>query len=120
MKRTRTVLTLVGLALLLAACQDPAPGFTFKGTTTAAGVEQPLTLDYEQRGHRLTGAYHVRAVTGTFRGTLVDSIVAAELQPAPDCIYSFEGTLEGTTLTGAYEPTDCVGGQAGTWALELQ
>lgn len=111
---------LIAIALLLAACQEPPSTFTFEGATTAGGVEQPLTLTYEQRGNRLTGEYQIRAAKGAFRGTLDGNTVTAELTPSPTCTYAFEGALTDTTLTGNYEPISCIGGQAGTWALELK
>lgn len=120
MKRAIPILTLVLLTLLLAACQDPPPTFTYEGTTSAGGVEQPLTLTYEQRGDRLTGEYQIRAATGTFRGTLDGDTIAADLTPSPTCTYTFEGALEAPNLTGSFEPTDCPGGESGTWTLEQQ
>ena len=120
MKRTTQLLTLIGLALLLAACQDPPPTFTYQGTTTTAGAAQPLTLTFEHRGERLSGEYQIRAAKGTFRGTLEGDTVTADLTPSPNCTYTFEGTIEDTSLTGAYQPADCPGGEPGTWSLELQ
>lgn len=120
MKRPTAFLTLVVLALLLAACQDPAPTSVFEGTTTTAGIEQPLSLRYDQHGDRLVGAYQVRAATGVFRGVLNGITVTADLTPSPSCTYTFEGTLAGSTLTGAFEPTACAGGESGTWTLERQ
>ncbi len=119
-KRTAAILTLIGIALLLAACQDPPPTFTFEGASTVGGVEQPLTLTYQQRGQRLTGEYRLRATKGAFHGTLAGNQVTAALTPSPDCTYAFEGDLTNTSLTGSFEPSDCPGGQIGTWALELQ
>lgn len=119
-KRTAPLLTLIGLALLLAACQVPPPTFTYQGTTTTAGAAQPLTLTFEQRGERLLGEYQVRAAKGTFRGTLEGDTVTADLAPSPNCTYTFEGTLGDAMLTGAFEPTACPGGEPGTWALDLQ
>lgn len=118
MKRITAILTFAGLALLLSACQDAPPRFTFAGTTTAAGVEQPLTLTFEQRGKHLSGEYLVLAAKGTFQGTLENTTLTAELRPGPDCTYSFEGSLVGNALTGAFEPAGCPGGQSGTWELE--
>lgn len=111
---------LLGLTLLLAACQDPPPTFAFEGTTTAEGIVQPLTLTVQRRGERLAGEYQVRAAKGRFNGQVAGESVTAELTPAPDCTYAFEGTLTSTALAGAFEPRACPGGQAGTWALELR
>lgn len=119
-KRAIPILTLVLLALLLAACQDPPPTFTYEGTTSAGGVEQPLTLTYEQRGDRLAGEYRIRAVTGTFRGAIAGEAITADLTPSPDCTYTFEGAIADTALTGTFQPSDCPGGEAGTWTLQLQ
>jgi hypothetical protein len=118
LKRTAPTLTLIGLALLLAACQTPAPSLTYEGTTTIGGVAQPLTLTYQQNGQLLTGQYVVRAAAGSFDGTLTGDLITADLTPGPDCTYSFVGTLAATTLTGAFEPSACNGGDTGTWALE--
>lgn len=120
MKRTILTLALSTLALVLVACQDPPPTFTYEGTTSIAGVEQPLTLTYEQRGERLTGEYQIRATKGSFRGALDGNTITADLTPSPDCTYAFEGEIANTTLTGAFQPTNCPGGAAGTWALVLQ
>jgi len=119
-KRAVPILTLVLLTLLLAACQDPPPTLTYEGTTSAGGVEQPLTLTYEQRGDRLTGEYQIRAATGAFRGVLDGDTITADLTPSPECTYAFEGVIADTTLTGEFQPTDCPGGEAGTWTLERQ
>lgn len=120
MKRVIPVLTLVLLTLLLAACQDPPPISTYEGTTSTGGIEQPLTLTYGQRGDRLTGEYLVRAAKGSFRGTQTGNDITADLSPSPTCTYTFEGTITDTTLTGEFHPTDCPGGEAGTWTLERQ
>lgn len=119
-KRTAPFLTVIGLALLLAACQDPPPTFTYEGITITGGVEQPLTLTYEQRGDRLTGEYQIRAAKGAFRGAINANTITADLTPSPDCTYTLEATITGTTLTGTFQPSDCPGGEAGTWTLERQ
>lgn len=118
MKRTAPLLTLISLVLLLAACQPPPPTYTFEGITSSGGVEQPLTLAYEQRGDRLTGEYRVRAAKGVFRGTLSGTRVTADLMPSADCAYAFEGTLTDTSLSGEFQPTGCDGGESGTWDLK--
>ena len=120
MNRTVPILTLIGLMLLLAACQTPAPNLTYEGTTTIGGVAQPLTLTYQQSGQLLTGEYRVRFAAGTFNGTLTGNTVTADLTPGPDCTYSFVGTFGATTLTGEFEPSECLGGENGAWALELR
>ena len=119
-KRTIPILIIVLLTLLLAACQDPPPTFTYEGITITGGVEQPLSLTYEQRGERLTGEYQIRAAKGTFRGAIDADTITDDLTPSPDCTYTLEGTITDTTLTGSFQPTDCPGGEAGTWTLERQ
>lgn len=119
MKRTAPLLALAFL-LLLTACQDSPPGFSYQGITTTDGVDQPLTLKYEQRADRLTGEYQVRNARGDFRGTLNNNLIRAELTPSPGCTYTFEGTLENSALTGAFSPTACPNGEHGTWTLERQ
>ncbi len=118
--RPQPLVVLLGLTLLLAACQDPPPVLEYEGVTVTDGVEQPLTLAVQRRGDRLVGEYRIRAVAGAFRGQAAGEAVTADLIPAPDCAYTFEGTLTGTSLTGVFQPTACPGGKAGTWALELR
>lgn len=120
MTRTTSILVLIGLALFLAACQEPLPAFTYEGTSTIEGVDHPLILVYEQRGDVLSGEYQVGVVKGTFHGSLDGNAVAADLTPGVACTYSFEGTLSGIALIGEFEPTGCEGGQGGTWTLELR
>ncbi len=120
MKLPTLLPAIVGLSLLLAACQQPPPRLAFAGTTTTKGIEQPLLLQFEQRGERLYGEYTVRAAAGTFRGTLQDTTLTAELIPSRSCSYTFEGTVEDNQLTGSFVPADCPGGTPGTWSLQQQ
>lgn len=85
MPKTRPALlvALVGLALLLAACQDPPPTFTFAGVTTTDGTEHPLTLTYQERGERLIGEYRVGAIPGRFTGTRTENTITADLIRPP-------------------------------------
>lgn len=120
MNRYTKLLAVVGMALVLAACQDPAPRLDFVGTSQVDGVERELSLTLERHEDRLTGEYFVAEARGTFNGIVLQSAVEAELTPSSTCTYSFAGTLSEATLTGSFEPTGCLGGQAGTWALELR
>lgn len=120
MKRAAVGIPILALTLVLAACQDPAPRFAYAGISLTGGVEHDLTLTLERRGDRLTGDYSVDAARGAFRGTVSGTVITAELTPSPTCTYRFEGTLSDTTLTGAFEPAECPGGESGTWTVELQ
>ena len=53
-------------------------------------------------------------------GELDGTTVTAELTPGAACTYTFEGTLIETKLTGEFEPTRCLGGESGAWALDLR
>src|SRR5690606_18481856 len=108
---------LLGLVLLLAACQDPAPQLSFTGTSTIDGVDHDLQLEVERLGERLIGAYTVGVSGGSFNGTVLGSTVTAELKPSSECTYSFSGTLAESSLDGSFAPSDCPGGQTGTWSL---
>lgn len=120
MKRPAIPCLILALALLLAACQEPAPSYTYAGISLTDGVERDLTLTFERRGDRLTGEYVVDAARGSFIGTAADTTVTAELTPSPACTYRFEGALTETTLTGEFAPTACPGGTGGIWTLELR
>lgn len=117
MKRSFVTCLLAGLVLVLAACQDPAPRLTFEGVSTSAGVESPLGLSIERHGDRLSGEYTVGAASGSFAGNVVGTAVTAELEPSETCVYSFTGSLSDTSLQGEFAPSDCPGGQTGTWTL---
>ena len=109
------------LAVTLAACQTAGPPqLRYEGVSVMDGVEHPLTLSVSRRGDRLVGDYYVAAAKGSFDGVVAGTAVTAELKPGPSCTYAFAGTLTATTLTGAFEPAACPGGQTGTWELELR
>jgi len=108
---------LAALTVVLAACQDPAPSLTFEGTSTIAGNEHSLALAVERHGDRLSGEYMVEGASGSFNGSVDGTAVIAELLPSATCSYSFAGTLTDSSLQGSFEPSDCPGGQLGTWSL---
>ncbi|HET9026537.1 MAG TPA: hypothetical protein VFN07_03315 [Trueperaceae bacterium] len=121
MKRiVRIFIVVAGMAVLLSACQEPPPAYSFEGITTSSGVELPLALSFERRGERLTGEYRVLNAVGVFSGVISGEVIIADLRPSSDCSYDFEGALVGDSLTGAFTPTACPGGQAGVWALVLR
>lgn len=119
MKRVAILLTAV-LTLFLAACMPDPPQYTFEGTSTADGIEHPLSVTLDRYGDNLVGDYRVNAVPGKFRGTIDGEAVTANLTPSSACTFEFVGALTETELTGTFQPADCPGGKAGTWVTQRQ
>lgn len=116
---TRVAAALLAVGLL-AACTTPKPTREYQGFSITGGdaiMELTLTLQEPTLSGTVVGTYYAGVARGTLRGELDGIILTAELRPKSDCTYSFTGTLTDASLTGAFEPLDCEGGEPGTWDL---
>lgn len=115
MKKSLFLATL--FATLLSAC-SALPSQRWQGQSEDTQGIRPLSLEVRRVGNTLEGSYMVGSSQGSFEGVLEGDSLTATLTPTLSCSYSFSGTLTENSLTGNYEPTACPGGSAGSWDLE--
>lgn len=120
MRRTPVTLVALLLTVILAACATPTPVREYQGFSVSGGdaiMEVTLTLNEPTAAGIVRGTYYAGVARGSLRGELDGTTLTAVLEPKSDCTYSFTGTLTDASLTGAFEPLDCEGGEPGTWDL---
>lgn len=118
MRRLKVVLV-VAVLLLVTSCSSPVTPDIWNGETTNSdtGAVQGLRLEVVNRSDSWRGSYYVEAARGAFDGTNDNGVLTATLIASDTCTFELNGTVTGDALTATFEPTDCPGGNTGTWAL---
>lgn len=98
MKRITRLVVAAALTLILAACTTPASTLEYRGSSITSDATHELRLSLEEPSAVgiVRDTYFTGVARGALRGTLDGEELTAELQPSPDCTYSFTGILTET------------------------
>lgn len=125
-------------ALLVAAVGHPACGTddSLAGSWTGAVRDNSLgglggaNFTFRQSGSVIEGSWEFTfrtaassaqgVASGSLSGTVEGNSISAVLRPQGPCVYSFQATRSGKTMTGSYDATGCSVAGHGTVDLEKQ